>query len=76
MAETPHDTLINALNRIEGKVDGLNNAIHGEGESPGLKGRLDRVEQKQAMISRVVWAGLAPIGAAVALGFKNWINSK
>jgi len=50
--------------------------IHGRGEAPGIKGRLDRIEQREVTRSRIAWAGLAAGGAAIIAATKTWLTAK
>lgn len=49
-----------SFNRIEGKIDRIVYYIEGNG-TPGLKTRVDRLEQKSIMQSRFIWLLIAAL---------------
>jgi hypothetical protein len=61
---TPHDELdpvSQSLGRIESKLDAhsealaeLRKAVEGEGDKPGLKGRVDRIESRMSLGCKIV----------------------
>ena len=57
------------LERIEDKLDKACGTIHGEGEQPGLKGRVDRLEQIEAWRKWVVRG----LGGAILVQVANTV---
>lgn len=58
------------LNRIEAKLDRIDTALHGEGDSPGLKTRVALLEQTVGRWSKLILA--ATSAAILAAGGTLW----
>ena len=60
---------------IEKKTDRILLAVEGEGDRPGIKGRLQRIEDRDKTRSAIVWAlfleGLGIAGAVILLWFQK-----
>jgi hypothetical protein len=60
-----HDTgnarIAEQLDRIEGRVEKIDNTIHGNGQ-PGLKTVVDRHEQTLGIFKRLLWGILGVVG--------------
>ena len=62
--------MTSSLERIEGKLDRISLSLHGNGE-PGMRLRLDRLEQSERRRGRFLWVVVScTIAAIVAAIFK------
>ena len=57
------------LDRIEERVDSLYATLHGDNGEPGIKGRLDRLEQTHNLTKWFAGTAVASLIAAVASWF-------
>lgn len=58
--------------RLMKLVEGVHGTVHGEGESPGIKGRLDRLEQRGRFVS---WFATTALGGVILHSIK-WITER
>lgn len=68
------------LGRIEGKLDSFmkrqdehHSTLYGNG-APGLKTRLDRLEQTEATRSKLVWLAITAAGTAFLKSIASWLR--
>jgi hypothetical protein len=58
---------------IQGKLDHLDEAIRGNGE-PGIKLRLDRLEQDAKRQSKLIWLIIGAVVTSVTSGLVAWLT--
>ena len=58
---------------IQGKLDHLDEAIRGNGE-PGIKMRLDRLEQDAKRQSKLIWLIIGAVVTSITSGLVAWIT--
>jgi hypothetical protein len=58
---------------IQGKLDHLDEAIRGNGE-PGIKMRLDRLEQDARRQSKLIWLIVGAVVTSITSGLAAWIT--
>ena len=68
------------LGRIEGKLNSVvklqdehHTTLYGNG-APGLKTRVDRLEQTEATRSKLVWIAVTAAGTALAKSIASWFR--
>lgn len=54
----------------EKRVDKLEKTVFGEGDEPGIKGRLDSTQRN---VGAIIWLGVSLLGGVVALFF-DWVS--
>lgn len=54
------------------KLDRIEKVLSGEGDTPGMVVRVDRVEQTQKRQGKAFWLLLAAVAGALAKAFIKW----
>lgn len=60
--------------RVESKLRGIDVSLRGNGDSPGLGTRLDRIEQREAGRTKLVWVAVTAATGALAAWIKDIIG--